>query len=222
MQKYAIVVAGGVGSRMQASIPKQFLLLNDIPIIIHTLSTFLKVEDIQIIVAITPSEKDRLVNLLIEYQVDQHRISIVTGGKTRFHSVKNALNSIQEENGLVAVHDAVRPLVSLALIQKCFSEAGKNGTAIPCLPVKNSIRKVTKEGSFNLERTTLRIIQTPQTFQLLILKNAFLQPYQELFTDDATVIEKSGISLHLIEGEEQNIKITTPTDLKLAETISIN
>ena len=216
MQKYVIIVAGGRGVRMDSELPKQFILISGKPVILHTVLLFKKFESaIETIVVIHPDYQDYWKRLLDEFQIN-FRHSLVTGGTERFHSVKNALEYV-DDNGIVAVHDAVRPLVSPETVRRCFVTAEEKGTAIPCFGIPESVRSIEPGRSNAVVRDKLRIIQTPQVFHSDILKESYKAEYREEFTDDATVVEHAGHTLHLVEGNVENIKITTKEDLKLAE-----
>jgi 2-C-methyl-D-erythritol 4-phosphate cytidylyltransferase len=215
--KTVIVVAGGKGLRMGGEIPKQFFLLKGRPVIMRTIEKFTQVySDINVVVVLPSNQVDYWKSLCEEHQFTQAH-SIAEGGKTRFHSVKSGLALASE--GLVAVHDAVRPLVSEATIKICFAEAQKTGNAIPVIPINDSIRKVENDGNTLVNREQYKIVQTPQVFQTSILKEAFEQGYQESFTDDASVIEGNGIPVNLVHGNEENIKITRRSDLKMVEAL---
>ncbi len=216
--KYAVIVAGGSGSRMGAEIPKQFLLLKDKPILWHTVQQFLKAyQDLQVILVL-PSEFIGMGKDLLPQLSDPKRVQIIAGGSTRFDSVKKGLSLI-DKKGVVFVHDGVRCLVSVDLIHRCYKQAVENGSAIPAVAATDSIRII--EADFNkvADRDKVRIIQTPQTFQTELLLPAFKLEYDPAFTDEASVIEAAGGKVILIEGEYNNIKITRPVDLLLAATI---
>jgi len=218
MKKYAIIVAGGIGSRMKVNTPKQFLLLKNKPILFYTLDTFLKsYADLQIILVLPQDYIAAGQDIIHEY-FSSDRIKITVGGSTRFQSVKNGLQLIFEE-GIVFVHDGVRCLLSVDLIHRCYQSAVEYGSAIPVINSKDSVRLVLEKGNEALERERVKLVQTPQTFQSTILLPAFAVDYQDQFTDEATVVEAFGMKVHLIVGEEQNIKITQPIDLLLAEGI---
>ncbi|MBK7434430.1 MAG: 2-C-methyl-D-erythritol 4-phosphate cytidylyltransferase [Chitinophagaceae bacterium] len=218
MKKYAVIVAGGSGSRMNNVIPKQFLLLNGKPVLYYTLRTFLEAyEDLQMILVL-PEEYVASGQEIIDAFFDYSRIKIAIGGRTRFHSVQNGLQLVNEES-VVFVHDAVRCLVSVELIRRCFTEASEKGSAIPVIDSKDSVRIQYKDGSEALDRNAIKLIQTPQTFHSKILLPAFAIDYKEKFTDEATVVEAFGLKVNLVEGEENNIKITRPIDLVIAENI---
>lgn len=217
MNEYAIIVAGGIGSRMQSTVPKQLIPIKGKEIIIHTIEKFKAYSpSIRIIIVIHPDYSEPIYTLLEKYQLETSCL-ITAGGKTRFHSVKNGLALIQEPFALVAIHDAARPLVSTDTIKRCFEEAGKSGNAIPVIKVSESIRKTIEGSSVAVNRDDYRIVQTPQCFQFHLIKKAFEQQYSSSFTDDATVLEHIGEKIHLVEGNLENIKITTPSDLKIAE-----
>src|SRR5687767_8885047 len=220
MEKYAIIVAGGTGTRMGCNIPKQFLLLKDKPVLYYTLKVFLEsYTDIQIILVL-PEEYTDLGREIIDAYFDYSRIQITSGGETRFHSVKNGLTLANKES-IIFVHDAVRCLVTTDLIHRCFENAVKTGSAVPALRSKDSVRLLNEEENDNevLDRSKVVFIQTPQTFHSRILVPAFEIDYKERFTDEATVVEAFGLKISLIEGEENNIKITRPIDLFIAEKL---
>jgi len=216
---WAIIVAGGAGSRMQADVPKQFLELCGKPVLIHSIKTFADVFDgIRIIVVLPPAQIGNWQELCRHYGfVLPH--DIAEGGNTRFQSVKNGLSLLPDE-GLVAIHDGVRPLVSRQTITGCFRGAEKYGCAVPALPVSDSMREVSGSASRMLDRSALRLIQTPQVFDIALLKKAYEQEYSPEFTDDASVFEKAGHAIHLTEGNVENIKITNPNDMVVAEALS--
>jgi 2-C-methyl-D-erythritol 4-phosphate cytidylyltransferase len=218
MEKYAVIVAGGTGSRMLAALPKQFLLLKGKPVLWHTITAFLNAfADMQIILVL-PEEHIEKGTAIVNATDAPNRIRITTGGPTRFHSVKNGLNCIQEP-AIIFVHDGVRSLVSADLIHRSYEAAVKWGNAIPAIKPGDSLRIETTAGNELIDRNIVRIIQTPQTFSSVIIKKSFEQDYNDTFTDEATVVEKSGIKINLIEGEITNIKITRPLDLLIAEKI---
>ena len=218
MRKYAVIVAGGMGARMGTDKPKQFLLLKDKPILWHTLEQFLKAyTDLQIILVLPEAFLGIGIEILPSLK-DRERVQIITGGTTRFDSVKNGL-SVIHRNGIVFVHDAVRCLVSVDLIHRCYEQALEKGSAIPAVAATDSIRIVEGYANVVADRTKVRIIQTPQTFQTELLLPAFQRSYDPSFTDEATVVESTGIPVFLIEGEYSNIKITRPIDLIIAESI---
>ncbi|MBK6383510.1 MAG: 2-C-methyl-D-erythritol 4-phosphate cytidylyltransferase [Chitinophagaceae bacterium] len=218
MNKYAIIVAGGTGTRMGRSLPKQFILLKDKPVLYYTLKTFLEsYTDLQIILVL-PVEFTDMGQEIIDAYFDKERIKITAGGDTRFQSVKNGLALVDDE-AIIFVHDGVRCLLSKELIHRCYAQAVETGTAIPAIISKDSIRLVTEEGNEAYDRNNVMLIQTPQTFHSKILLPAFQIDYKDKFTDEATVVEAYGMKVSLVEGEENNIKITRPIDLLIAESI---
>jgi 2-C-methyl-D-erythritol 4-phosphate cytidylyltransferase len=218
MKKYAIIVAGGTGKRMQNDIPKQFLLINNKPVLFYTLNVFLKTfNDLQIILVL-PVEFMSMGREIIDGYFNNERIIITAGGDTRFQSVKNGLQLVVEES-IVFVHDGVRCLLSPDLIKRCYDQAIETGSAIPAIAIKDSVRIITDEGNEALDRSSIKCIQTPQTFHSKILLPAFNIDYKDKFTDEATVVEAYGLKVFLIEGEENNIKITRPVDMLVAEKL---
>jgi 2-C-methyl-D-erythritol 4-phosphate cytidylyltransferase len=218
MKKIAIIVAGGIGTRMGNSLPKQFILLNNKPILYYTLKAFLEsYTDLQIVLVL-PLDYTDMGQEIIDAYFDKNRIRITAGGDTRFQSVKNGLALVEDE-ALIFVHDGVRCLVSKTLIHRCYEQAVETGTAIPAITSKDSIRLLTEEGNEAFDRSNVKLIQTPQTFHSKILLPAFQIDYKDKFTDEATVVEAYGIKVSLVEGEENNIKITRPLDLIIAEKI---
>jgi 2-C-methyl-D-erythritol 4-phosphate cytidylyltransferase len=218
MKKIAIIVAGGIGKRMNSSIPKQFMLLKDKPILMHTLEKFYTYDNtIELRLVLPPSLVETWDVLCTKYNFNICHM-LCKGGEHRFHSVKNGLSDISSPS-LVAIHDGVRPLVSLSTIANCFNMAEKNGTAIPVLKLTESIRRVKGKSSVAEDRTLFRSVQTPQVFQSEIILNAYNSSYKEAFTDDASVVENSGKEIFLTEGNEENIKITSPQDLLVAEIL---
>lgn len=217
MMRSAVIVAGGSGTRMGAGIPKQFIELFGKPIFLYSVDAFLHAfEDIQIVLVLPEMHKQQALEILTTFHFPLERITVVSGGETRFHSVKNGLASV-EDDSIVFVHDAVRCLLSKDLIQRCYDSCLKHGSAIPSIPVRDSIRQLNDDGQSSIvDRNTLRIIQTPQTFFASDLKQAFCSSYLESFTDEASVMEHMGKTIHLIPGEESNIKITFPEDLSYA------
>lgn len=218
MKKYAVIVAGGSGQRMGASIPKQFLLLQGKPLLWYSLNVFLRAfDDLQIILVVPGDHLLEGERLAKELDGDT-RIKVITGGSTRFDSVKNGLACITSPS-IVFVHDGVRCLVSQELIRRCYAQALGKGSAIPAVAATDSIRVVEGAGHFVMDRNRVLIIQTPQTFQSELLLPAFQRDYADGFTDEATVVEASGKEVFIIEGEYTNIKITRPVDLLVAERI---
>ena len=217
--KYAVVVAGGSGSRMGTALPKQFLELAGRPVLYHTLRAFVQaISNIHLILVLPPHQLSYAQMALQAFGDARLDVELVAGGETRFHSVQNGLRSVPED-AIVAVHDGVRCLATPELIRRCFAQAETLRSAIPVIPVSDSIREVEGASSNPLDRTRLRAVQTPQTFQASLLLPAYQQAWREDFTDEATVAEAFGEKVHLIEGERSNLKITTPDDLILAEAI---
>lgn len=203
---------------MQSDLPKQFMLLLDVPVLMHTLERFAQAyEDIQLILVLPSDHIPFWKNLCRQMDFDiQH--TIVEGGETRFHSVKNGLAQCAND-GVVGIHDGVRPLVSIELIQRCFEAADQHGSGLPVVPVSQSLRKVEGESSHAISREGIMAVQTPQCFQLDKLKAAFETEYSEAFTDDATVFENAGNAVHLVDGEATNLKLTSQADMKIAEAL---
>jgi 2-C-methyl-D-erythritol 4-phosphate cytidylyltransferase len=221
MNKYAIVVAGGSVTRMGASVPKQFMLLKDKPVLYYTLKIFLETFDDLHVILVLPVDHTDMGQEIIDAYFDKDRVRITAGGDTRFQSVKNGLTLVEEES-IVFVHDGVRCLLTKDLVVRCYKQAIETGTAIPAINSKDSIRLVTEEGSEGLLRENVMLIQTPQAFHSKILLPAFQIDYKDKFTDEAAVVEAYGMKVSLVEGEEDNIKITRPIDLVLAERILDN
>lgn len=218
MKKIAVIVAGGTGSRMNNVTPKQFLLLQGKPVLYYTIHAFLQAYDDLDIILVLPEEHVAAGQEIIDAFFDYNRIKITIGGRTRFHSVQNGLQLVTEES-IVFVHDAVRCLVSIDLIKRCYDAAIENGSAIPVIDSKDSVRIITDDGNEALERSLVKLVQTPQTFHSKILLPAFNIDYKDKFTDEATVVEAFGLKVQLVTGEENNFKITRPVDLVLAEFI---
>jgi 2-C-methyl-D-erythritol 4-phosphate cytidylyltransferase len=217
MKYYAIIVAGGSGSRMLSTVPKQFLLLNGLPVLAHTINAFYSCQTKpQIIVVLPPDSHDYWTALCAEYDFNiPHQL--VNGGETRFHSVKYGLGLIDDESAVIAVHDAVRPLVTKEIIDESYECAEQYGNAIAAIKSRDSVRQIRENRSISLARDEIYLIQTPQTFQVAQLKKAYQQPYHVNFTDDASVVEQTGVNINLIDGSYQNIKITFPEDISIAE-----
>lgn len=217
MKKYAVIVAGGSGSRMGASIPKQFLLLQGRPVLWYSIQTFLSAyNDLSVILVAPPGHREAVQALLTELG-EPGRVQLAEGGETRFHSVRSGLRLVTEES-VIAVHDGVRCLASVALVRRCFEEALRSGSAVPVVDCKDSVRWMEGEGSRPLDRGRVKLVQTPQTFLSGLLLPAFARASGDgtAFTDEATVVEAAGYPVHLVEGEANNIKITLPADLVLA------
>ncbi len=219
MKKYAIIVAGGNGNRMNSTIPKQFLLLNGKPVLYYAIHTFLETFSDCNIVLVLPEEHVAAGQEIIDAFFDYQRIKIVIGGRTRFHSVQNGLEMVDDEDSVIFVHDSVRPLVSGALIVRCYASVVENGTAIPVVDCKDSVRMITENGNEAVERDSIKLVQTPQAFHGKILLSAFKIDYKDKFTDEASVVEAFGLKVSLVEGDEENLKITKPTDLLIADAL---
>ena len=218
MKKTAIIVAGGTGQRMGATLPKQFLTIEGKSILLHTLSQFVTAFwDINFVIVLPADFIQEGQNLIASSGFNQH-FQFVAGGDTRFQSVKNGLAQADSES-IVFVHDAVRCLLTPDLIQRCFHQAVEKGSAIPAVSSTDTIRITEGTKHHVVDRTNVMMIQTPQTFNAALLKKAFEQDYQPAFTDEANVLEASGKEVYLIEGEYENIKLTRPLDLAIAEYI---
>lgn len=215
MNKIALIVAGGSGSRMGTEVAKQFLLLKGKPILMHTIDRFNSTKIFDLIVVVLPkSEIQQWEKLITEHSFTiPHKV--VAGGNSRFESVKNGLSDISEKDGYIAIHDGVRPLASSGLIKFCMNELNKNTNAIPAIPIFDTLRKVENNKSVVVDRSILRAIQTPQCFHLNLLRKAY-SGQDNNTTDDAGVFELAGNTIHLVEGEKSNIKITVKEDLIIA------
>ncbi|MFN3404201.1 MAG: 2-C-methyl-D-erythritol 4-phosphate cytidylyltransferase [Cytophagaceae bacterium] len=219
-KRYAIIVAGGSGSRMQSSIPKQFIEIAGLPILMHTINRFREYdESIQIVVVLPKDQHQFWKELCHQYRFSTDNFIIAEAGQTRFQSVKNGLTAITINTGTVAIHDGVRPLVSKKTIHNCYILAEQHGNAIAAVPLKESIRQVEGKTNKALDRSRYISIQTPQCFNIALIKKAFESEEKAEFTDDASVLEAYGENIILAEGEYCNIKITTPEDLLLADAL---
>ena len=213
-----IIVAGGSGRRMGGALPKQFMMLDNEPILARSINRMHEALPAAEIVVVLPEEHVELwKNIAARFDVARHKIAI--GGKERFHSVKNGLAALSDEVAIVGIHDAVRPLASKKLIIKLFLEAENNTAVIPVVAPIDSYRIVEGDNSRIIDRSALRMVQTPQLFQAEALRKAYEQPFSTAFTDDASVMEAAGHKVTLVEGERENIKITTPSDMLIAEAI---
>lgn len=218
MKNAVIIVAGGTGSRMGSSIPKQFLEIAGKPVILHTIEKFLSFDpEIEMILVINQDYIHIWDQLSLKYKLSD-KFKIAAGGETRFHSVKNGL-MLLEGDLLVGIHDSVRPMISVETIRNIYNHAAIHGNAIPVIPVKESVRKVDDSGSKMIDRSVLKLIQTPQVFKYSLLKKAYETDFQPEFTDDAIVVERSGVQIHLVEGDSYNFKITTPEDIEIARCL---
>ena len=221
-QKHAILVAGGSGKRMESSTPKQFIELKGKPILIHSILAFLRFDSSIKITVVLPENQIPVWDTLCKKHNFKDTHEVVKGGLERFHSVKNGLNSIGEDIGLVAIHDGVRPLVSFETLARCYDGAENKGNAIPVIDIHETIRKINGNISQTVSRENYKLVQTPQCFDVRIIKTAFEQTYHPNFTDDASVAEANGATINLVEGNRENIKITTPSDLRIAEAFFVN
>jgi len=225
MEKAVVIVAGGKGSRMQMDVPKQFISINNKPIIVYTIEAFLSANDAMQVIVICHTQYISELTHILNQHFGNMPIQIVEGGATRFHSSYAGLKAVTFKNGLVAIHDAARPFIKPTVIKQCFESCAQKGNAIPAIPVTDSIRSVENEPSAIVDRSVLRKIQTPQCFQLNQILAAYKVAVQKIetesiqFTDDASVLEWYGKPIFLCEGQIDNFKITTPFDLKLAELI---
>ena len=220
MKKYIIIVAGGKGLRMGGDIPKQFLPVCGKPVLMRTLEAFHAYDaSMRLILVLPVSQQAYWKQLCEEYQFELVH-EIANGGETRFHSVKNGL-ALVEGDGLVGVHDGVRPFVSQEVITRCYEEAASLKAVIPVIGVVETVRHLTEEGSETVPRDQYKLVQTPQVFDVTLLRRAYQQEYTDLFTDDASVVEALGENVYLVEGNRENIKLTTPFDLKLAELLCL-
>lgn len=216
---YTILVAGGKGKRMKTEIPKQFLEINGKPVLMHTLNKITAaLPATEIIVALPPDEIETWKNLCKIYRFETpHTIS--EGGNERFYSVKNALRFITDYNSITGIHDGVRPLVSEEVIRNVYDAAQRKGAAIPVISLNESLRKTDGTSNYALNRNDYKLVQTPQCFKTEILVNAYKQNFSTEFTDDASVVEKTGQKIFLVDGNSENIKITSPQDLRIAEAL---
>ena len=220
MKKYIIIVAGGKGLRMGGDIPKQFLPVCGKPVLMRTLEAFHAYDaSMHLILVLPVSQQAYWKQLCEEYQFELVH-EIANGGETRFHSVKNGL-ALVEEDGLVGVHDGVRPFVSQEVITRCYEEAASLKAVIPVIGVVETVRHLTEGGNETVPRDQYKLVQTPQVFDVTLLRRAYQQEYTDLFTDDASVVEALDEKVYLVEGNRENIKLTTPFDLKLAELLCL-
>ena len=218
---YIIIVAGGKGQRMGSSVPKQFLLLCGKPVLMHTIEAFHSYSTSLEIILVLPEEQQTHWKELCEEYGFTTPHTVVSGGSTRFESSRNGISVIPDDaDGVVGIHDGVRPLVSAAVIDRCYESARENYAAIPVMPLTDTLRFVGESGcGRNVLRSDYVIVQTPQVFDIALAKRAFSLPYKESFTDDASVVEDFGCQVSVVEGCRENIKLTTPFDMKVAEAI---
>ena len=213
-----IIVAGGTGTRMGTQLPKQFLILGEEPILARTINTIHEaLPAAEIVVVMAEQYVELWRNLAARFEVARHKVTV--GGKERFHSVKNGISALSEDVCTIAVHDAVRPLATKKMIIRLMLEAEKHSAVIPVVAPVDSYRIIQGDSSRIINRAELRMVQTPQIFSAEALRKAYEQEFSELFTDDASVMEAAGHTIHLCEGEQQNIKITRPEDIIIAEAI---
>ena len=219
MKRYAIIVAGGKGLRMGGELPKQFIPVEGRPVLMRTLDAFHACDaSIQLILVLPHDHQAYWHELCAQYQFAvPHRIA--DGGATRFHSVQSGLTLVDAPEALVAVHDGVRPFVSPEVIRRCYAEAEAHGAVVPVIPVVETVRQLVGEGSKTVARDAYRLVQTPQTFRATLLRRAYEQPYCDAFTDDASVVEALGSAVSLVDGNRENIKLTTPFDLIVAKAL---
>lgn len=218
---YVIIVAGGKGLRMGSDVPKQFLPVGGVPVLMRTISRFAEaVPGMGIILVLPESQHGYWDSLCREHSFAVSH-TVVNGGDTRFASSRNGLMAIPADaQGLVGIHDGVRPFVSAEVIRRCYDAALSHGAAIPVMPVTDTLRLVSPDGGgHNVLRSDYRVVQTPQVFDISLARRAFDRPYSESFTDDASVVEAAGHRVTMVEGNRENIKLTTPFDLKIAESL---
>lgn len=216
MKKHIIIVAGGKGLRMGGDIPKQFVPIGGKPVLMRTLEAFYTYDPaMQLILVLPVSQQAYWKELCETYSFTLPHI-VTDGGETRFHSVKNGLAKI-EGDGWVGVHDGVRPFVSTEVIARCYEQVREKQAVIPVVDVVETLRRLTGAGSETVPRSAYKLVQTPQVFDVNLLRRAYQQPYTDAFTDDASVVEALGEQVYLVEGNRENIKLTTPSDLKMAE-----
>lgn len=219
MYRTALIVAGGKGLRMGSELPKQFLPIGGKPVLMHTLEAFHRFDKRMQLILVLPREQQGFWRELCEMHGFNIRHEIADGGETRFHSVKNGLALINGIGGMVGVHDGVRPFVSQEVIARCFWEAAVRKAVIPVIDVVETVRHLTGSGSETVNRNDYKLVQTPQVFDADLLRRAYEQEFTPFFTDDASVVEAMGVPVHLVEGNRENIKITTPFDLKVASAL---
>jgi 2-C-methyl-D-erythritol 4-phosphate cytidylyltransferase len=221
MKKFVLIVAGGSGKRMNSNTPKQFIPLSGKPILMHTINLFYNFDTTIEIILVLPESQIKGWKKLCDIYNFKLNHKICTGGSERFYSVKNGLAQTTG-NGIVFIHDGVRPLVSNDTLARCYNDALKKGNAIPVVPVPESVRIVDKEKNSSVDRSKLFLVQTPQTFRLTEIKQAYNQDYSLKFTDDASVLETTGKTINLVNGNRENIKITFPADIEWAKAIFLS
>lgn len=218
MKKYVLIVAGGKGLRMGGEQPKQFLPLKGRPVLMHTLEQFYRSDVAMEIILVLPHEQQSYWEQLCEEHHFTIKHRVADGGESRFHSVKNGLSLI-ETPSIVGVHDGVRPFVSVDVINRCYELALTKEAVVPVVDVVDTVRHITKNGSETVDRSAYKLVQTPQVFNTDLLLKGYEQPYSSAFTDDASVVEAMGVKVALTAGNRENIKLTTPFDLKVAEAL---
>lgn len=217
---YIIIVAGGKGLRMGGDLSKQFMPLHGKPVLMHTIERFRAYSDELKIILVLPHEQQDYWRQICQKHNFTVEHTVVDGGQTRFHSSQNGVAAVPDDaTGVIGIHDGVRPFVSEETIARCFEAARQFGAALPVLPVTDTLRRVTDDGGYNVQRNDYRTVQTPQTFDAQLLKQAFKQPYSDNFTDDASVVEALGHKVTMVDGNRENIKLTTPFDLVVAEAL---
>ncbi|MBO5960408.1 MAG: 2-C-methyl-D-erythritol 4-phosphate cytidylyltransferase [Paludibacteraceae bacterium] len=217
MKRATIIVAGGSGQRMGSALPKQFMAVGGKPVLLRTIETFYTFDPQMILVVVLPATQIDVWNeLLIHHQSSIPHV-VAEGGATRFESVKNGINALPEDVELIGVHDGVRPFVSMDTLARCYSNA--KPAIVPVIPMYDSLRQLTEMGNNSVDRSSYVAVQTPQVFSASLLRQAYSQPYNVLYTDDASVVEALGECIELTEGNRENIKLTTPFDLIIAEGI---
>jgi 2-C-methyl-D-erythritol 4-phosphate cytidylyltransferase len=219
MKKYAVIVAGGAGTRMNSTVPKQFMMLKGKPVLYYSIQAFLNAYDDCKIILVLPEEHIAAGQEIIDAFFDYKRIQIAIGGRTRFHSVQNGLAIIEDEDSVIFVHDAVRSLINIDLIKRCYDAVSEFGSAIPVIDCKDSVRILAEDGNEVMDRNLIKLVQTPQAFHGKILLPAYRIDYKDKFTDEASVAEAFGLKVTLVQGDENNIKITNAVDLLIAEAI---
>lgn len=219
MKKSIVIVAGGKGLRMGGDIPKQFLPVKGMPVLMRTIQRFYDYDNaMQIVLVLPEAQQGYWKQLCEEYRFSLPYV-LANGGETRFHSVRNGIAKVDEGVGLIGVHDGVRPFVSVETIAACFDEAARSGAVVPVIDVVETVRHLRAEGSVTVPRSEYRLVQTPQVFDAELLRSAYGQSYTDFFTDDASVVERYGHAVSLVQGNRENIKITTPYDMRIAEVL---
>ena len=219
MKKSIVIVAGGKGLRMGGDIPKQFLPVKGMPVLMRTIQRFYDYDKaMQIVLVLPEAQQGYWKQLCEEYRFSLPYV-LANGGETRFHSVRNGIAKVDEGVGLIGVHDGVRPFVSVETIAACFDEAARSGAVVPVIDVVETVRHLRAEGSVTVPRSEYRLVQTPQVFDAALLRRAYGQAYTDFFTDDASVVERYGHAVSLVQGNRENIKITTPYDMRIAEVL---